>query len=69
VGKEVTAGSLRHVDALNDSIIVDLVAAVTEDVLDVGHGLLDVAFNIHGKARRLGNRKTEVEGDNGRHAA
>ena len=69
VCNEVAAGGLRRLSTLNNRVGVDVVAASSEEVLDVLGRLLDVAFDVHGETGRLGDGETEVESDGTRNAA
>ena len=69
VRHEVATGRLGGLDTLNDRIGVNVVGAGSEEVLDVLGRLLDVALDIHGEARGLGDGETEVEGDRAGNAA
>lgn len=63
---EIGPGRLGSLDALDNRIGVDLVSASGKEGVDVLRGLLDVALDIHGVTRGLGDGETEVEGDNRR---
>lgn len=63
VVNEIGPGRLGGLDALDDRIGVDLVSTAGQERVDVLRGLLDVALDIHGVTRGLGDRETEVERD------
>jgi hypothetical protein len=63
MSEEVTAGRDRRVDADVLVLVVVHVASSREESVDVGRGLLDVALDVHGEARGLGEGEAEVEGD------
>ena len=60
---EVRPGGFGSLDTLDTSIRVDIEGASGEEVIDILSGLVDVALDIHGETRSLGNGKTEVESD------
>ena len=66
---EIGAACARSLDALgNNRIRILDVPSGDENVIDVLCGLVNIAFDIHGETRCLGNGKTEVKGDDTRNA-
>jgi hypothetical protein len=64
MGSEVPAGGPRSLHTLHDSIGVNVRVSFRKEVLNIVGGLLDVTFDIHSEARRLGNGQSEIQGDN-----
>ena len=69
VGGKVAAARLGDLGALDDGIGVNDESAGGEEGVDVLGGLLDVALDIHGEARGLGDGEAEVEGEHAGDAA
>ena len=67
--KEVAAARLGRLRTNSGSLLIDVEVAVGQNGVDVLTGLENVAVNVHGETRGLRDRKTEVEGDDGGHAA
>ena len=66
VREEVATGSLGSNDTLHDGIGVNDESSGSEEIVDVGSCLLDIALDIHGETGSFGDRQTEVEGEAGR---
>jgi hypothetical protein len=67
VGPEVASSGLGSIDLKsNGGLGIVNVTASSEESFDIGGGLLDVALDVHGETRSLGERKTEVERDGSR---
>jgi len=57
---EVTDGRLRGLDTLNDGIRISIRISFGEEVFDIHGGLLNISLDIHGEARCLGDRQSEI---------
>ena len=66
---EVPPRSLGSAHAIDHRVRVDVIRARGEEVLDVLGRLLDVALDVHRETGRLGDGKTEVEGNAAGNAA
>lgn len=67
--KEVATGGDGSVNLLSRGFVVVHVAAGREESIYIGRGLLDVALDIHGETRGLGEGEAEVEGNGAWHSA
>jgi hypothetical protein len=57
------------VNTLNGFALVEVGLPALQDLGDIGLGLVNVAFDIHGETRSFGDRQTEVQSDASRNAA
>jgi len=60
---EIFPGSLGSSDVLDGGLGIGDISTGREEGIDVGSGLLDVAFDIHSESRSFGESETEVESD------
>lgn len=66
MGAEIGPGGSGCINADDGSIFVDDDVLAFDDVGNISGGLFEVALNIHGESRSLGDGQTEVEGDTSR---